>query len=90
MRVYSLPRSQFFVDMDGLALDPRAAQMRKDPVTYIVQPDLPRGRPGRSLAVTLAAWSLWKAAQLEKKQAAEDRRCDKRSAEQAGLDGELA
>ena len=58
MRVYSVPRSQFFVERNSLGSDPRAITMRKDPVTYIVQPDLPRGRPGRTLPITLAAWSL--------------------------------
>ena len=64
MRVYSVPRSLLFSELDGLedGRDPRAAAMRKDPVTYILQPDLPRGRPGRALPTTLAAWSLWKKA----------------------------
>ena len=68
MRVYSIPRAMLFVELDGIEnnLDRRPAAMRKDPVTYIMQPDLPGGRPGRALPITLTAWSLWKQARASR------------------------
>lgn len=63
MRVYSLPRTQLRIELLGIETGPsdrRVKAMLADPVTYIIAPDIPRGRPGRALPVTLAALSLWK------------------------------
>ena len=81
MRVYSLPRATFFVELDKLGKDQRADKMRKDPVTYLMH-RAPSLAPCTIVQNACAAWVNERDKSTGAMQDTQERRGQKRSHEQ--------